>query len=186
MKVEIDQQDLRKVKSMLVHIRDNVKPVQARAINRTLTGIKADVSTAIRADLNLKKQYVDKHITTSKASSRSLLAGVITKSTPIGLINFTGVKQNKKGVSVKVKKSAKRSTLKHAFIQRAKNATNVFRRAVENGKRVARFPIERLTGPRLTDNLSKDEIIKPIEAKAGERLIKNIDHEISRELQKAG
>ena len=42
----------------------------------------------------------------------------------------------------------------------------------------------RLTGSRLTDNLSKPNIIDPIQKKAGKRLIKNTSHELDRELQR--
>lgn len=198
MKVEVNTVDFNNVSSMLSGIKNGAIKVQVRAINKTLAGVKTDVSTEIRSDLNIAKKYVDKNITTSKANFAKPSGSVVTKSKPIGLINFTGTRQTKKGVSVKVKKSGKRTILKHAFVAVIKNAKNVWWRkkiSKETKKyksdfpyaklpKIYRLPLQRLTGPRLTDRLAQASVIKSIEIKAGDRLIKNYDHELNYELSK--
>lgn len=198
MQVEINSVDFENAKKMLSGVKNAAARVQTVAINKTLSGVRTDVSAEIRSDLNIAKKYVDKNIVTSKASFAKPSGSVVTRSKPIGLINFTGTKQIKKGVSVKVKKMGKRTVLKHAFIAVIKNANNVwwrkkipgdskqFRPDFPYGRlpKMYRLPIHRLTGPRLTDRLAQAPVIKSVEVKAGDRLIKNYDHELSRELAK--
>jgi len=177
-KVHINSEQLNSVKLALTGIKNGYPKVMTRALNKTISGVRTDESKEVRADLNLKSAYVNAAITTQKASWTNLTARTDAKSKPVGLINFSGTKQNAKGVSVKVKKKNRRSTLKHAFIQTAKNAKNVFWR---EGK--PRYPIDRLTGPRITDILAKKEIIGRVEDKAGVRLKTNIDYELTRVLK---
>jgi hypothetical protein len=171
-------------RTMLLELSKAATPALVRALNKTLTGVRTDKSTVIREDLNLSKRYVDQQIAITRASNTRPEGRVTTRSKPVGLINFTGTRQVTKGVSVKVKKYGTRSILKHAFIATANNAQNVFWRARIGGKLVARLPIERLTGPRLTDNLSRPEVIAEVEKKAGARLDTNLAHEIDYEISR--
>jgi hypothetical protein len=172
------------MKALLDGLKPVITPTLVRAINKTLTGIKTDKSTMIREDLNLPKTYVDQHIVINKAEKTWPEGRVTTRSKPVGLINFTGTRQAIKGVSVKVKRYGTRSIIPHTFIATAHNAENVWWRSKIGGVRVWRLPIERLTGPRLTDNLSRPEVIGEVEKKAGDRWDANMEHELEWELSK--
>lgn len=197
MEIRVDTKDLKSVEKSLSRLKGSVPKVQIRALNKTLTGVKTDKSAAIREDLNLKKKYVGGHIKVYKAGGGKVGGRVSTTSKPVGLINFTGTRQIRKGVSIKVKKKGARKIISHAFIAAAKGSKQVFgrefkgtRKAFKPGfpyaalPRSYRYPIRRMAGPRLTDNLGKPAVIKKIEIRAGDRLIKNIDHEVTRELAK--
>lgn len=197
MKVDIDIHAQGAKSLLLKGIPNAVNRAQVRGINKTLSGVRTDKSAEIRGEYNLTKKYVDGHIYVTKASFKDPRGRVDTRSRPVGLIDFTGTRQTKKGVSVKVKKIGNRIILHHAFIRTIKNARNVFVREYK-GKRAKpdpdvaygrmpkayRLPIRRLTGPRLTDHLGKPAVIKKIEEKAGARYAKNVDHELSRELER--
>ena len=195
MDIKINQVEFSKVNVMLLSILADATPAMVRSLNRTMTGVRTDKSAAVRAEYNLKKSYVDQHITIRKAKYGDPTGQVDTRSTPSGLINF-GARTVKTGVSVQVKKSGARSVLPHAFIATVKNADNVFwrakppkRSAFDARKKYGKFlpkeyrlPIERRTGPRISDALAKPDVIRAIEAKAGERWLKEITHEVNREL----
>lgn len=207
MNIEVNQKDINEVKMLALALGGNADRVLTRALRHTVKGVRTDVSTEIRNDLNLTKKYVDKNIKINGPFGRPA-ARVDTKSKPVGLINFKGVKKTPtkfmsgKGVRVKVKTKGKAVLLRHAFIQRAKNALNVFTRdpkkvpyRVANTKRryftgIAAYPSDgtkgllRLTGPRLTDNLGRPVVIKRVTEKAGDRYLKRMDYEVTRELRR--
>jgi len=100
-------------------------------------------------------------------------------------------------VSVKVKTSSSRTVIKHAFIASAKGTVNVFQRRHKTGAgkydpkipygrlpKKYRLPIDRKTGPRITDHLGKPAVFKKIQEQAAARYVKNVDHELSWELSK--
>jgi len=87
--------------------------------------------------------------------------------------------------------------IRHAFIAWAKNAENVFWRTYTGPRakprigfayakmpRAYRFPIERLTGPRIQDIYADPPIFNGVIQKAGDRMKSNLDHELSYELSK--
>ena len=100
--------------------------MQMRALNKTVKGVKTDVSNSIRSRYNLLKSYIDdpkrKIIQTRFASLQKVEAsvGVLAEFRP-PLIAFTGTKQTVKGVSVKIRKDGNRTVIKHAFIGKMKS-----------------------------------------------------------------
>jgi hypothetical protein len=121
----------------------------------------------------------------------------LAKGKPIGLISFSGTKQLKSGfVSFKVHRKEPTTKLRHAFIARATGNDHVFER-LDWGKRPFRpgfpyavlphkyrFPLERLTGPRIEDDYSQKLIIDPVSIMAANRLTKNVDSQIDFEWSK--
>lgn len=198
MKVKIDVESLRKIEQALKGIKDNVKPIQARAINKTTAGGRTDMTRIVTADLNLLVGHVRDSIKIRTASASSLYGYTRRTGKPISLAKFKGVKQKAKGVSVKVKKTGKPALLKHAFIAKMKSGhVGVFwREKGIMGRAAKRMPwaqkklamykyrlkIKELSGPRVEDILNAN--ILEIETKAGERLVVEADRLIKYELSK--
>ena len=197
MRIELDKGDLLKVKTMLAGVANGAPRVITRAINKTLTNVQTKAAAEIGLDLNLPAKRIKQDFALDKANYSKLSGRFVSKGGPVGLASFTGTRQVKAGVSVKVHKSKPRTTLKHAFIATAKNATNVFWRAYEGPRKklrpgfsygalpkIYRMPVHRLTGPRVEDELAKPKVIDAVMAHADERFEYNLDHELEYELSK--
>ena len=180
----ISQTDLLRLKALLSDIKNGAKKVTATSINKTLAGVQTDAVQEVYDDLNITKTRIRQDFKITRASYENPRGGVRATGKPVGLMSFSGTVQRAKGTSVKIKRAAQRTIIKHAFIATAKNARNVWWRALkaggEKGSRVARLPIERLEGPRIEDILAKPEVNARVMAKAGERFVKNFDYETQR------
>ena len=195
---KIDAASMNDVKIALAKAEGIYPKVMSRAINSTLTTVRSDAVDAIANDLNLTKTFIRNSFTIRRATYTDVAGAVISSSKPISLIHFIGTRQLApgKGVSVRVKKSKPIIHFRHAFIAEAKGATQVWERAegIYMGRawkrtfpyhhlpRNMRFPIEKMTGPRITDEYSKEQILNVVAARAGEVYAKNLDHELDYEL----
>ncbi|OGP61899.1 MAG: hypothetical protein A2V65_01270 [Deltaproteobacteria bacterium RBG_13_49_15] len=195
-KIEFDQNQLKDVERAIAGAGGSPPKVVSRAVNKTMTGIRTDATTEIGAILNLKKSRIRDDFKIKKMSMQTMTGNISSTGKPVGLINF-GAKKVSKGVSVQVKKTKPRSTLYHAFITTAKGAENVFSRAYRGARatvrpgfaygrlpRLYRFPIERLTGPRIQDIYDDPAVMGAVLKKADTRLKTNLSHEMDYELSK--
>ena len=185
--IRIDLAAIARIKRDFLLMDSEVPVALSRAINRTVTAVQTEASKQARATYNLKAARVKQNFSTVKATKNSLSAHWRSKGAPVGLMQF-GARQNKTGVSVKVLKSASRKTVKHAFIQVGRNKQqHVFRRELDSsGKMVPRYDIHRLTGPRIEDALSKENVQKALQKKADDTLKTRLDAEANYILSKAG
>lgn len=201
MELTMSETDRLKVMAMLAGVRNGTPKVISRAVNKTLDGVKTDADKEIRSIITMKKTDVMKTFSTKKATVSSLSARVICAGKPASLIKFDNT-QRKTGISVKVLKSSKRTVLEHAFYasmkdQEAGKGKWIAERKYKGQRQPARkniayaampeqyrLPVERLTGPRLTDIMGKPTVLKRIESQANDRLHKNINQQLNYELSK--
>ncbi len=209
MEIKIDESQLRDVQSMLTGIKNGYPKVLTRAVNKTLTGVRTDAKKEIAKDLNLTQKRIGEDFKIRKMSFSRLTGQIDSVGKPVGLASFTGTKQKAKGVSVKVKKTGKRSIIKHTFLANVRGKTeagdkeHVFYR-LYTGPRAKfrpgfpysmlpkkyRYPgapgasLERKTGPRVQDIYASDKVMKPVLSMADDRLAANLEHELNRELSK--
>lgn len=195
--IKIDEADLKKVRDMFSDMKDMGTKVAVRALNKTLTGVKTDASSAIRDEITASKKAVDGTFTMEKAGSAKVQASIASTGKPLPLSEYSA-RQTKKGVSVQVKRSRPRTVIPGAFIAAMKSGhKGVFwrewrgqKRAKREGVRYGmlprkyRLPIKQLYGPRVPDIMSNDPVMKVILDKAGERLHNNLAHEAEYELSK--
>jgi len=188
MKIELSKADLAKVNLMLGGVKNGAPKVLTRSINKTLTGVRSTTKKEIVKHYNLTQKRVDKNLTTNKATWSKLSGSVVAKGKPLGLLSFSGTKQTKKGVTGKIlKEKSRRFLIKSAFITRAgivrkksgEKPRGVFRRA---GKK--RYPIHRLTGPRIEDEFAKPRTYNAVTDYAQNRITKQMGHELDFELSK--
>jgi len=200
--IQIDQHDLRKIEEMFSDIGKSPAKVFVRSLNKTLTGVKTDASTAIRGVVTAKKADVDKTFSISKASEKTLSASITCTGKRLPLYTYSA-RQTKKGVSVQVKRANPRTVVPHAFVAKMKSRhVGVWvRDYVPRGKsgrtvsadpqirygrlpRQYRLPIRELFSMRVPDVMGYEPTMKTILKQAENRLQKNLMHEMEYELSK--
>lgn len=197
LEIKINEKDKANIQRMLREIPQKVPLVISRSINKTLTGVKTDAAKEIAQVLNVKQATIKETMTIQKATPKILSAWFRSTGKLIPLAKFSGVRQTKMGVSVKVRKDKPRTILRHTFIAKKGEHTGVFWRKWQGARqpvkkiayaklpRFMRFPVEELYGPRIPDYLSeKGPIMDRVLQSADARLHKNINHELDYELSK--
>ena len=200
MEVIIDDAQWREIGRALDGVKKGVPKVLTRATNKTLITVKSESAKAVYAELNLTQKRIKKNIKIHKMRWDHLQGDFSTTGKPVNLIDFTGTRPVKKGVSVKVKRGSKKSTIPHAFITYGRGGVKriVGRRKYRGDRTQAssklawpeisenklRYPVEWLTGPRIEDIYAeifeRDETLD----RYSKTYLKNINHELDRELSK--
>jgi hypothetical protein len=199
MQVNINPEDIARVHLFLDDIKADV--VMRRAINETLTGVKTDAARVVYEDLNLTQTRIKKNFYTRNATGSDITGLFRSKGDPVNLASFTGSRMTTRGLSVKVKRSGTRATLKHGFLwtrttKAGEEASTAFQRAWSGARTSAsnRLPwkgfypgtnpaherrtVETLRGPRIEDILGKPGILSGVEASAADRLSQNINDQL--------
>lgn len=161
--------------------------VLTRAINRTLTGVRTDVTTEITNAVNLTKSFVQKQtgkvsqrtFSINKASTNQLRpsGSIQTRGANVPLLQYSN--QRKPGatvrsISVMVQKSRGRHRLHHAFVATMPSGhRGIFAPIPGQGRR-----IKELYSSRVPDVLSNKETFDVVMSKAQERLDKNLQSQI--------
>ena len=206
LRIEVNQQDLHNVRTLLAGIGHAVPRITRMAVNRTLAGVKTDATNEVAKVITPKKAEIRKTISVKKYEFRGDdSAYVRCKGRRMALIHFKA-RPTKKGVTVQVLKSEPRSLIKHAFIATMKSGhKGVFWRKEWGGKRGSVRP-GRKFGPEFTDYgslpgkyripiserfsfavpevLGHPPTIKAVLDLAGPRLKKNMEHALNYELSK--
>jgi hypothetical protein len=206
--------DVEAVQKMLGDCKTAPGKVISRALNKTMTGIKTDASTEIRAILNAKKADVDDTFRVTSASVADMSCKFVSTGRPLPLMTF-GARQTTKGVSVQVKKTVARAVIPGTFLATMKSGhqgvfwrkwhqrsamTGLQARASKVGyfwsSKAQRFlpmrllpesyrlPITELFSSRVPDVLSDPPVINAVLGKANARLVTNLDREVNYELSK--
>ncbi len=197
MKVTIDQGDMTELKAAMSGIKNGTERVLTQAINTTVKTMKTQARVRIGNELNLKAARISKDLITKKASFGHLSGAVIAKGRPVGLVSFGAKKYGSgrgKGISVKVLRNRRATKLKHAFIAKGMRGKahssdvnkHVFWRQMKNGKRVARYQLRTLHGPRIEDIFASEKVQHPIQTQAAYLLARNIDKGILDVLRRFG
>jgi hypothetical protein len=203
--INMKRDDIEKVRFMLSEVKNAPARVISRAINKTLTGVKTDASTAVRGIITAKKSAVDKTFKSSIATLTNLSGAFQSTGRPLPLIDYAA-RQTKAGVSVQVKKLKPRKVIPGTFISTVRSSqqaeagsaghTGVFWRVYRGDKKPVkktgysklpkkyRLPIEQKFGPRVPDILSNEPVMAGVLKKADERLHTNMERELNFELSK--
>lgn len=118
--IELNPQDVARVRRLLAGVKDAAQTVLVRSLNKTLSGVKTDASAEIRAVVTAKKSAVDATFKSQKATATRLTAVFESTGRPIPLIDF-GARQTQRGVSVQVRRDRPRSVIASAFVATMKS-----------------------------------------------------------------
>lgn len=183
--ISIDPADLARLASDLYLMDSEVPVALSRAMNRALDGVKTEAADQVYKVYSLTKTRIKQNFSVKKTTRANLTGHWRSTGEPVGLIRFNST-GNSQRATVIVLKGTARKTVKGGFIQIGKSATkHIFRRAKVNGVIVGRYPLQRLTGPRVEDALSKPEVQKILQTKADTVLMARLEHEASYILSKA-
>lgn len=189
--IRIDKSQLDDVKRIAYGIKNGHIKVMTRAVNKTMTGIRTDAVQEIYNVLNLTKKRIRRDFAIRKMTWSSPEARIVSIGKPVSLTTFSGTREVKSGVSVKVKRTGSRKIIKRAFIEATKGGSKqafwreyqgprtMFRPGVSYARlpRKYRYPIRRLTGPRIQDIYDDPMVMNKVMKKADDRLSKNLDRE---------
>jgi hypothetical protein len=198
LKVELNKADLAEIKLLLGGVKNAAPKVLTRGINKTLTGVNTTAKREVAKRYNLTQKRIAQNFKTYKARFDFIRGKWDSTGKPIGLISFKGTRQLKKGVSVLVEVGHKRQILKHAFIGVGRGAKNVFEREYYEPPtrpfrptfpygilpKKYRLPVDRLTGPRIEDELGKERTLNTVQSDADRRFTENLNRELDFELSK--
>ena len=141
--------------------------------------------------LNLKAAFVKKQLSIKKANRAMPVAEIRSKYAPVPVISFNGVRQTKKGVSVRMRKDKTRKLFKGAFIAKMPNGhRGVFRRSLSATHRTKGRPST--SSPNLKINEIKGPTVQGVFAEKLDALVrlgdpvleKNLDREVDFALSK--
>lgn len=198
MKVEFNKADIVAVEHMLSEIKNGAKKALVTSINATLVTTNTQAAKAVGAYLALTAKRIKKNFRLQKANFSSVKGSFTSTGGPIGLYQYAA-RQLKTGVSFKVKRVGSRSTLRHAYIAKGRSAASgenpgnlhVFWREYDGVRSISkkkinyaalpkkyRLPVERLTGPRIEDALSKPTILGPLQTAASDLLQTNLSKKV--------
>lgn len=170
----------REIKQRLARYPKQASKAMARTLNKVAKSTRTDISDKIRNRMGykIKKGDLDKTMKVSRKATSGRLVAVLTAiGKRIPLIKFAA-KQTKRGVTVAVRKGAKRLRLPNAFIASVRSRS-VFQRI---GK--ARGPLKSLAGPSVPKLIGAKNIIKDILKVAGQKIVKTFRQEFNRERSK--
>ena len=172
--IKFDERQLRRIELMLRGIPKALPQVISRAINRTASPAKTDISKEIREEINATAKRVNERLILKKATYQNWVASIHISRRRLPLMAF-GAKQTATGVSYQIKKGGGRKTIKSAFTATMMSGhEGVFKRKGE-----ARFPIAEKFGPSIGMVFeSSESLISRITAKANEMLKHNIDSQL--------
>lgn len=177
--------DIAKANVLLSHIEKGAPKAINSALNRTIDGVRTDITKQVTATYDIKAKPVRASMKITRSSMSTLQAAVSGAGSPIPLINFhvTPNKPGKQAPGTILRASVKKSggkPIPDAFVQKMSSGhEGVFKRG---GKE--RLPVKEFYGPSVPQMMGEEKIQKQIIESAGERFSNRIDHEIERLLAK--
>lgn len=152
------------------------------AMNKVIKKASVAASRKVREVYNIKASQLNKYIKIYKYNSRTGQAAFVVKGRPVRLIHFSA-RQNKKGVSVKVRKDRGRRLLKSHFIARS-TVEHVWRR--ESKSRYPIKPLFTIAPSKMFEVEGAKALEDIIKSKAGEMYEHELVFYINKELRRLG
>lgn len=188
--IQFNQAQLDSVRRLLGNIGNGEQLAIRRAVQRTTTATKAQVSKELGRKVTLKAAFIKQQIGSRvvEATGRIAIFGSFTQLAAYKTSPSLALSQqyNTNGVSVKVYKDKGAVRMRHAFFAQMENGhIGLFMRAKgADGKRVARLAINELKGPSVSAIYENTPgLSQLVETTAAERLQRELDHQVQYILQ---
>ena len=183
--IEINEDQLKDITTLLANIEDGVPKVLTRAINKTADGAKTDMVFMVREQYNYKAGALRDRIHVKKATYTNLKASTLSVGGPVHLTDITGTVWKKPtGTQVDVKKSTGKQKLRSAWIGKGRHSGKdiVYTRTSQVGLKrrttpPGRYPIRALYAPHPETIYGQDQIWKSIEYLADYTLTNALENE---------
>lgn len=177
--VTIDDKHFERASKLLQGVPEGLEKATLNALNRTLTATRAEAVREIGKTYDIKSKTIRDTMSIQKANINTLSGSVISRGSPIPLINFkvnprTPSPKRKKQTFVSIKKSG--AYLEGAFVaEMPSDHIGVYERL---GKR--RLPIRQLYGPSAPQMMKEDGVMEAIQKKAHDTVLERLEHETIR------
>jgi len=190
--IELNQDQMRDIEEMFKDFPGGAMKAVCRGINRTLSVGKTTAAAEIGQRLNVTQTRIKQDMKISNAYPANPVGRIDAVGNPVSLTTFTGTRKTLKGVSVNVLTTTPRVILKHAFMNLANNAMQVFWRVykpavrrpknplIKYGNNLPdkyRYEIEIRKGPRIEDIYARPEVYGAVLAKVNTYMMERLDHE---------
>jgi len=179
--------DLRHVELALADLKHGVPRATTRAINRTLTTVRAAAGREVAADLGVPVRQVTAAMVITKARFTTLRGVISVTGRRIPLINLkaTGPEPSRgKGQGVSYSLGGQRRRIGSAFIATLRSGhRGVFRRIGTSARRSRgawspNLPIVELKGPSIPRVTAKRSILNALKTLGQTTLVRNLQSEI--------
>lgn len=192
--IRITTNEFRAAVSGLKKIHRNLPRAVVSALNKAAPGIRTDAARKLRELYYVKHGEVLKKINVVKASGSRIQATIVAKDRAIRLINFSvnpkrSTAKRPRQLKAAVKRNGGRKPVNGAFIASVRGShSGVFQRTkLSRHKKTANgiwsaLPIDQLRGPAIPVMLSQPGVVQYIQTSAQQRIVKNMDHEIKRQV----
>lgn len=176
--IEITEDTINKVHTLLSEIPNGAEKVFSRAINRALVTARSEAYKGVTGEYAITRGVIKNYTTDNikNASAGDTCGVLIFSGKQIPLYKYTTTKPRKpgKGPVFGGQKTAK--LISDAFyINVTQKKEGIFKRTSKD-----RLPIEQLFGSSMRSMVSNTVVMEEVYNKAQETLDKRIDHEISR------
>lgn len=171
----IDVSEIEAIAALLRRAALAAPAATARALNRAGTQSRTAIIDALAGQTGLKKGEIRKAFSFVPASSGRLAVRIVARGPHTSLSRF-GARQTARGVSAAP--WAKRRVFPSTFIV-AKLGGHVYVRTSRK-----RFPIKKLYGPAIPNEMVKDAAAQAFHDTAPRVLLKRLEHELGRLLDK--
>lgn len=197
--ITINPTDAEDVRNMLSRLgADEANTAMVRSVNTTMDGVRTDGTAILKDHFALTATAIRASFKINKAKFRDPSGVVSCSGTFIRLKEFNA-RPTLKGVTVKILTSSTRALVAHAFFAKLGAEEQVYWRRYKGPRKAwvrsrkygqlpfdYRFPMKSLYGPRIQDYLGDPLIFETLTRMAGERLSKNMEHEVEYLLALAG
>jgi hypothetical protein len=176
--------DAREVERALTDLERQALPAaMTRALNKTATAVRANVTRQIRKERpGLKAGTIREQLKIERAKRRLPEASVVASGRPIPLRDY-GARKTKAGVTVQVGPGGRKRVAHNgnrAFVV-DRIGGHVFAR---EGRK--RLPIKKLYGPSIPSTFLKEPIVQAMREEAGRTMPKRLREELNFELRRLG
>lgn len=173
LQIDFDKNQISKIENALSGVKNGAPRAISRAINRTVSFGKTRISKLTREEYTIRAGDIKSASKTFKANASNLRGEISFKGRTKQLRDF-GVRVNRKGLRVSVKRGTGFKRLPTAFIRTVNSGPAIMRRVGRE-----RYPLEVLHGPSVPQMAGSvnvtPKVAKDIEAKLSERL----EHEMN-------
>ena len=159
-----------------------VNLVLSRAVNRTVTNVKSNISKQVRAGYVIKASDVKNSLHITKATTSKPYAIVRSAGKKIDLTKFriSPKEPNTKnpprgGYKSQVKRTEGLKAVDRGFLAYTNGSLCFFQRISSS-----RMPVKRLMGPSIPEMINHPKIINYVEEQAGNMLESRLAHELER------
>lgn len=208
MRITVNDAELQRVQEQLGEMKNKAPNIIARALNRSVSNLKATIPKVVRQDYHVKAGKVKETLDAFTANASKLEAQVKSRGELIGLNHFKvspgTVNPNRKSqLKIAVKKNGTKlipgafnadvegvkvfkGTGRKKAPDKGSYKGRVVKRGPKKGKKLLREEIERKFGPSVPQMIGNKENVEKINQNAYVTYEKNINHDINRLLSKMG